>query len=149
MNLQPDSHTHTAGDSAQNAAPVSAVAATYDALENFDPSFQALLAKFGRDVLCVALDGSRHSATWREADLARHLGEELESACCGEFASDSMSNGRYLCCFHSFPKKVGRALVTLKKSLEQRALLPLAQILMAEPETNRFRVYWPATAELV
>jgi hypothetical protein len=126
-----------------------AIATTPAALENMDPEFQALLSQFGRDVICLALDGARDSATWREPELARTLGAELEAAHCGELDSDAVSGRRYFCFFHSFPGKLGRALATLKAALEKRTLLPLAHLLVAEPEAEQFRVYWPATADLV
>ena len=118
---------------------------TFTALQNFDTEFQELLERFGGSVVIVAFDSKTDSPVWKINNIAQTLAAELQPA--GRFDSCVVRGEFYFCCYHMFDLPV--ALLTLKQSLESRGLLDLARILVGEPDNKGFRVYWPATAELV
>jgi hypothetical protein len=123
-------------------------AADICAVENMDSEFQAQLARYvGLDVILVSFETGRFSPVWQVNELGRQLGDRLEKAGCGAYDSTASGHGCLACFYHV--SRLPVALETLKAALEEMALLPLAQILVAEPETRKFRQYWPATAALM
>ncbi len=117
------------------------------AIEDMDIAFQIAVGRFGVDVILVAFEATPASPVWRVNEIGRHLGELLEAAHCGEYDGTASGHGRLACFYHS--RHLGQALEVLKRALDELALLPLAQILVAEPEHEKLREYYPPSAALV
>ena len=116
------------------------------AIQNLDESWHEVLSKYGLNVVVVVLQTQITSPIHQHPELWKALGLELMEVSAGKYDSSFYHKASVWHFFHC--QKLGCAIGQLKRSLEKRGLLPIANILHAEAADELIQ-YWPPTAEKV
>jgi hypothetical protein len=132
---------------AKKPAVLQKLSADFAALEHHTAELQRILEQLGLQIICVQFDGAPSSPFWSQSDADSPLDSDLLREHAGVFDSGAMAGGSWFAFFHV--PDLGRGLRVIKQALESRKLLNHARIFHIETESNGWRIYWPATAELL
>jgi hypothetical protein len=110
----------------------------FAAAQNLSPEFFAVLAGLRLEVVIVRFEARKDSAAWPQ--IEEQLGQELHAVRAGSYDSTAYVEGAVLHFFHV--RDLGKAMETLKASIDARGLLPITTIFHGE-SADSLRVYYP------
>jgi len=110
----------------------------FAAAQNLSPEFFAVLAGLRLEVVIVQFEARKDSPAWPQ--IEEELGDELHAVRAGAYDSTVYLEGCVLHFFHV--RNLGKAMQTLKASIEARGLLPITTILHGESHDS-LRIYYP------
>jgi hypothetical protein len=112
----------------------------FAAAQNLSREFFAVLDGLGLEVVIVQFQAGKESPLWKHPKFEEDLDAELRAVRAGAYDSSAYGEGSFLHFFHV--SNLGKAMQTLKASIEARGLLPITTILHGESHDS-LRIYYP------